>query len=101
MTENTVVRVRIDGRIKDETSAGLASIGLIASGAFRTMMTRIAREKALPFEISVPNQDTVAAMREARKGGMPRRSKPRRQGFVGRREACRTRRITTTSPSMR
>ena len=72
MTENTVVRARIDERIKSEASAVLASIGLTASDAFRMMMTRIAREKALPFEPLVPNEETIAAMREARRGKLPR-----------------------------
>ena len=36
------------------------------------MMVRIAREKALPFEPSVPKPETVAAMREARKGKLTR-----------------------------
>ncbi len=72
MAENAVVRVRIDERIKNEASAVLASIGLTASDAFRMMMTRIAREKALPFEPLVPNEETVEAMREARRGKLPR-----------------------------
>ena len=33
---------------------------------------RIARKKALPFEPLEPNAETVAAMREARKGKLPR-----------------------------
>ena len=72
MTENTVVRARIDERIKSEATAVLASIGLTPSDAFRMMMTRIAREKALPFEPLVPNEETIEAMREARRGGLPR-----------------------------
>lgn len=32
------------------------------------MLTRIAREKALPFEPLVPNAVTIAAMKEARRG---------------------------------
>jgi hypothetical protein len=36
------------------------------------MVTRIAREKALPFEPLVPNEETVAAMREARSSKLPR-----------------------------
>ena len=36
------------------------------------MMTRIAAEKALPFEPLVPNEETIEAMREARKGGLAR-----------------------------
>jgi DNA-damage-inducible protein J len=32
------------------------------------MLTRIAREKALPFEPLVPNEETIAAMLAARRG---------------------------------
>jgi len=64
---NTVVRARIDEHVKAEASAVLASIGLTVSDAFRLMMVRIAREKALPFEPLVPNAETVEAMREARR----------------------------------
>lgn len=36
------------------------------------IMTRIAKEKALPFEPLVPNEETIAAMRESRQGNLPR-----------------------------
>ena len=71
MTENAVVRARIDEQVKSEASAVLATMGLTASDAFRMMMIRIAREKALPFEPLVPNEATIA-MREARGGKLPR-----------------------------
>jgi DNA-damage-inducible protein J len=72
MTDNSVVRARIDEHIKAEAAAVLETMGLTVSDAFRMMMVRIAREKALPFEPLVPNPETVAAMREARKGKLPR-----------------------------
>jgi DNA-damage-inducible protein J len=68
MTENTVVRARIDERIKEEAAIVLASMGLTVSDAFRMMLTRIAIEKALPFEPLVPNAETIAAMKEVRRG---------------------------------
>jgi len=68
MTANAVVRARINGDIKEEASAILAAMGLTPSDAFRILMTRIAREKALPFELLSPNAETIAAMKEARKG---------------------------------
>lgn len=46
-------------------------MGLTVSDAFRLMMVRIAAEKALPFEPLVPNEKSIAAMREARRGGLP------------------------------
>ncbi len=67
-TQNTVVRARIDGRTKTEAEAVLASIGLTVSAAFRLMMVRIAKEKALPFEPLVPNDETIEAMKAARRG---------------------------------
>ena len=70
MSANAVVRARIDDHIKQEASAVLAAMGLTVSDAFRIMLTRIAHEKALPFEPLVPNATTIAAMKEARKGNL-------------------------------
>lgn len=74
---NTVVRARIDEKTKREAAAVLASIGLSVSDAFRLMMVRIAREKALPFQPLVPNAETIAAMQEARRGGLKRHANPK------------------------
>ena len=67
---NTVVRARIDEKTKDEAAAVLAAIGLTVSDAFRLMMVRIAAEKRLPFEPLVPNDETIEAMRAARRGDL-------------------------------
>lgn len=72
MTANSVVRARIDERIKNEAAAVLGAMGLTVSDAFRLMMVKIAKEKALPFEPLIPNQTTIQAMREARKGKLPK-----------------------------
>ena len=71
MSANSVVRARIDARIKEEATAVLAAMGLTVSDALRIMLTRVAREKALPFEPLVPNAETVQAMKEARRGNLP------------------------------
>ena len=68
MTANTVVRARIDEQIKKEAAAVLAAMGLTVSDAFRLMMVKIAKEKALPFEPLVPNDETIEAMKAARRG---------------------------------
>ena len=65
---NTVVRARIDEQTKDEAAAVLAAIGLTVSDAFRLMMVRIAKDKALPFDPLVPNAETIEAMKDARAG---------------------------------
>jgi len=68
MAENSVVRARIDEKIKKEASTVLAAMGLTVSDAFRMMMVRIAKEKALPFSPLVPNAETIKAMEAARRG---------------------------------
>ncbi len=70
MPANPVVRARIDAHIKEEATAALAAMGLTVSDAFRIMLTRVAREKALPFEPLVPNDVTIEAMKEARRGNL-------------------------------
>jgi DNA-damage-inducible protein J len=44
------------------------SMGLTLSDAFRMLVKRIAKEKALPFEPLVLNEETIEAMKAARRG---------------------------------
>jgi DNA-damage-inducible protein J len=68
MTANAVVRARIDGHIKEKARIVLAAMGLTVSDAFRILLTRVAQEKALPFEPLIPNEKTIKAMEAARRG---------------------------------
>jgi DNA-damage-inducible protein J len=70
MASNEVARARIDGAVKEEAAAVLGAMGLTVSDAFRLMMVRIARDKALPFEPLSPNANTIEAMKAARRGDL-------------------------------
>ncbi|MCY3913657.1 MAG: type II toxin-antitoxin system RelB/DinJ family antitoxin [Chloroflexi bacterium] len=72
MPANKLVQARIDGAVKEEAAAVLAAMGLTVSDAVRLLLTRVARDKALPFTPLIPNETTIAAMREARAGGLER-----------------------------
>jgi len=72
MAANQLVQARIDGAIKEEAAAVLAAMGLTVSDAVRLMLTKVAREHALPFDPLIPNATTIAAMKEARTGNLPR-----------------------------
>ena len=64
---------RLDAPLKHAASCRtvvLAAMGLTVSDAFRIMLTRIAREKALPLEPLVPNAVTIEAIKEARRAGL-------------------------------
>jgi DNA-damage-inducible protein J len=70
MAATEMVHVRIDKRVKAKATKTLSAMGLSVSDAVRVLLTRVAVEKALPFEVKVPNATTTEAMREARKGGL-------------------------------
>ncbi|MDE2990368.1 MAG: type II toxin-antitoxin system RelB/DinJ family antitoxin [Chloroflexota bacterium] len=70
MPANKLVQARIDGAVKEEAAAVLAAMGLTVSDAVRLLLTRVAHDKALPFAPLTPNDTTIAAMREARAGGL-------------------------------
>ena len=72
MAANQLVQTRIDGEIKEEAAAVLAAMGLTVSDAVRLLLTKVAQDKALPFEPLIPNATTIKAMKEARKGKLPR-----------------------------
>jgi DNA-damage-inducible protein J len=62
-----MVHVRVDEIVKAEAAATLAKMGISVSDAVRMMLVRVATEKALPFEVRVPNATTVKAMQSADK----------------------------------
>ena len=68
MTANSVVRARIDEQIKKDATVVLQAMGLTVSDAFRLMMVKIAKEKVLPYELLVPNDETIEAIKAARRG---------------------------------
>jgi len=70
MPATEMVHVRVDRRVKARAAKTLSAMGLSVSDAVRVLLTRVAVEKALPFEVKVPNARTAAAMHEARKGGL-------------------------------
>lgn len=69
MAADTVVRARIDAETKKEAAAALAEMGLSISDYIRMALVRVAREKAVPFPVKVPNAATVKAMKELDEGG--------------------------------
>jgi DNA-damage-inducible protein J len=71
MPATAVIETQIDSAVKDEADAVLASLGLTVSDAVRLMLTRVAQDHALPFDPLIPNAETVEAMLEARRGGLP------------------------------
>ena len=64
----TMVHVRVDEKTKLRAAKALSGMGISVSDAVRMLLVRVAAEKALPFDVKVPNATTVKAMRAADKG---------------------------------
>src|ERR1035438_3985970 len=51
----TMVHIRVDEKVKEDAAKTLAAMGMSVSDAVRMLLVRVAAEKALPFEVRVPN----------------------------------------------
>ena len=63
-----MVHVRVDEETKQKAAKTLAGMSVSVSDAVRMLLVRVAAEKALPFEVRIPNAVTVKAMRAADRG---------------------------------
>jgi DNA-damage-inducible protein J len=68
MATTTMIHVRVDETVKAQAAATLADMGLSVSDAVRMLLVRVAAERALPFDVRVPNAETAAAIRELEAG---------------------------------
>ncbi len=65
MAATGMIHVRVDEEVKAQATETLALMGLSVSDAVRVFLKRVVAEKAMPFDVRVPNAETRAAMIEA------------------------------------
>jgi DNA-damage-inducible protein J len=63
-----MIHVRIDPKLKSQASKTFGKMGLSLSEAVRVFLTRVATDQAFPFELRVPNAETIAAMEAGDRG---------------------------------
>lgn len=68
LTRNAIVRARINDDLKSEVQNILGHLGLTISEAISLYMSQIKLKKGIPFEVNIPNKETVRAIKEARAG---------------------------------
>jgi DNA-damage-inducible protein J len=64
----SMVHIRVDGKVKAKAARALTAMGLTVSDAVRMMLTRVATEQAMPFDVHVPNAETIAAIEAGERG---------------------------------
>lgn len=74
MVTNAVVRSRINVDVKEKATAVLEEMGLTVSDVMRIVLTRVANENALPFDLK-PNKLTRETMRKSARGEEVHRAK--------------------------
>lgn len=67
-----MVHIRVDKKVKTKAAKNLAAMGLTVSDAVRLLLSRVAAEKVLPFEVRVPNRATRAAIEAGERGEVSR-----------------------------
>lgn len=72
MPATTTVHIRVDEKVKQKATRALDAMGLSISDAVRLLLVRVAAERALPFEVKVPNRATRAAMEAGERGEVSR-----------------------------
>jgi DNA-damage-inducible protein J len=63
-----MIHVRIDQKLKTKASRTFGAMGLSLSEAVRVFLTRAVTDQAFPFELRVPNAETIAAMEAGDRG---------------------------------
>ena len=68
MALDATVRARVDADLKEDVEKILSEIGLSTSQAITMLMKAIKRENGIPFELKIPNEETLQAMRDVEMG---------------------------------
>ena len=68
MRRDATVRARIDPHLKQDVEEILSQIGMTTSQAINIFMNSVRRERGIPFELKVPNKETIEAMRDVEEG---------------------------------
>lgn len=68
MNKAATINARIEPGLKHRAEAILHNVGLSTAEAIRIFYTQICLNKGLPFEVKLPNDDTLAAIQELESG---------------------------------
>jgi DNA-damage-inducible protein J len=69
-----MVHIRVEEKVKAKAAKALAKMGLTVSDAVRLLLTRVAAENAMPFDVRVPNRQTRVAIDAGERGEVFRAS---------------------------
>ena len=64
-TKTLMIHARVDPKLKKSAESIFSEIGISTTEAIRLFLKQVELHKGLPFPVSIPNEQTIAAMAEA------------------------------------
>ena len=64
-TKTRMIHARIDPKVKDAAERVFSTLGISTTEAIRLFMKQVELHRGLPFPLTIPNSQTIAAMKEA------------------------------------
>jgi len=66
MAKTAMIRARVEPMLKQEAEDCFSELGLSATEAITLFYKQVALHRGLPFEVRIPNAETVEALQQAR-----------------------------------
>jgi DNA-damage-inducible protein J len=67
-TKTATARALIDPEVKKEAESIMKEMGLSVSNSVELFYRQVVAQRGLPFELQVPNEKTIKAIRNSRSG---------------------------------
>jgi len=67
MHKVATINTRIEPKLKSQAEAIFHKVGLTSAEAVRLFYVQVCLQKGLPFEVRIPNEETIKAMSDADK----------------------------------
>lgn len=68
MSHDERIQARIDPALKSTAEAIFSKLGISSSEAIRMFYAQVSMRGGIPFDVSIPNAETLKAMQEAKSG---------------------------------
>jgi DNA-damage-inducible protein J len=69
LAKEAYTNARVDRQLKERAEKVLAQVGVSTTDAVTMMLHQIVLQRGLPFEVRIPNRETIAAIEEIEAGG--------------------------------
>jgi DNA-damage-inducible protein J len=66
--KNAVINARVESELKSEVEAIFKQLGMNTTQAITMFFEQVRLHRAVPFQIKLPNEETVSAMQDALDG---------------------------------